>query len=92
MSALHCPNCNAPRTAETRDSRPKDLGGFHVICRRRICKTCDHRWTTAEVPLTALERAVKRAEAMTEILNSQSPADVLRTIADLYDPQEERET
>ncbi len=40
-----CPVCNA-RNGEVTDSRATEL----CVRRRRRCKSCNHKWTTREIP------------------------------------------
>lgn len=46
---LTCPVCDGE--SQVKDSRPASILGGTSIRRRRVCLTCQYRWTTFEIVL-----------------------------------------
>ena len=49
-SISHCPDCL--HKLITWDSRPHVRYGFQTVKRRRVCKPCNFRISTIELPIT----------------------------------------
>lgn len=49
LSVSHCPHCI--KKLDIIDSRPHFAYGFPTVRRRRVCKTCDFKITTIELPI-----------------------------------------
>jgi len=60
ISVSHCPTCKTKLQA--RDSRRHIAYGFITIKRRRVCKTCNFRVTTIELPLDVGNSIFKEEE------------------------------
>lgn len=57
-SAMPCPSC-AGRIISATDIRWSKR--WSAIRRRRICESCDYRWTTLELPVEQVQRAARLA-------------------------------
>ncbi len=54
--SLACPKCQHKRS-NVMDTRMAEDGAY--IRRRRTCAGCGHRWSTKEVPLSAIDMEVR---------------------------------
>lgn len=43
-----CPHCG-DQAVKVVDSRPLEAGAEPVVRRRRVCSSCEHRWSTYEI-------------------------------------------
>lgn len=81
--SLSCPACGSHKVFVT-DSRSTDNG--RTVRRRRRCADCEHRWTTAEVPIEAfqglrgLESLIGRVNEV--LVASQDAADKISDLKD----------
>ena len=76
-----CPACG-PSKADVADTRPRN----GIIHRRRVCRSCSHRWSTVEVPT---ENFKSLARALRQALAAQSAAsDVAAILSALMPPLE----
>ena len=52
LAVTHCPNCKGRVKLQAKDSRPHEAYGFPTVKRRRVCKKCNFRITTIEIPIS----------------------------------------
>ena len=64
--SIICPACGESG-AVCLDSRPLDDG---TIRRRRLCRTCSHRWMTVELPLDMLAALEAEGAALMRFLDA----------------------
>mgnify|MGYP003109153206 CR=1 FL=1 len=52
LAVTHCPNCKGRVRLQSKDSRLHEAYGFPTMKRRRVCRVCDFRITTIELPIS----------------------------------------
>ena len=50
LAVTHCPECR--KKLQALDARPHVRYGFQTVKRRRVCKPCNFRISTIELPIT----------------------------------------
>ena len=60
-NVVTCPSCRSPDIA-TIESRPVLTGSLYTRRRRKECRSCGHRFTTAEVPYQLAKEIYDDAE------------------------------
>lgn len=76
---MKCPNCYEPDSDKVVNSRIS--ADAEIILRRRVCESCNHRWSTAEIAIEiqmgqnngtreALMRSAGSAEAVSRLIAS----------------------
>jgi hypothetical protein len=59
---LPCPKCGGK--LRVTDSRPLPFWGGPSIRRKRVCQDCEHRFSTYEISLEALDNFAERLHAL----------------------------
>lgn len=70
----HCPYCQRDTMTDVSDSRAGKWKGFNVTRRRRRCHSCQHKYTTVELPVmyaNEYRTQIKVIEDMIEVLQIQ---------------------